>query len=217
MTSEDWENIGKNLGRLYFAGEATHDEWFGYMQGAYLSGDEKGKRIAEQISPSEPTSKPLKPKSEATSVKVSSLGVLLLSYFCSRLCIWGVAWQRINLVKIIFCLSSSCIGSEIMKLLLWNTSVISIKKLTIFHEFSFFKLHLRRKTFIDMSNRLQAWLFKVVLGLRIHYPYCIIIKLRVWAEVKYWWNALNTSAQTIYQSFCIMNWVSRGFINDLTS
>ena len=87
MTSEDWENIGKNLGRLYFAGEATHDEWFGYMQGAYLSGDEKGKRIAEQISPSEPTSKPLKPKSEATSVKVSSLGVLLLSYFCSRLCI----------------------------------------------------------------------------------------------------------------------------------
>lgn len=168
-----------------------------------------------------------------------------------------------------------------MKLLLWNTSVISIKKLTIIHEFSFFKLHLRRKTFIDMSNcnrgsrkllvlfgqptkanwrgmlekrgwggkvgtlrsssvwgvyrpllqiltqfetklchfhtRLQAWLFKVVLGLRIHYPYCIIIKLRVWAEVKYWWNALNTWAQTIYQSFCIMNWVSRGFINDLTS
>ena len=170
-----------------------------------------------------------------------------------------------------------------MKLLLWNTSVISIKKLTIIHEFSFFKLHLRRKTFIDMSNcnrgsrkllvlfgqptkgnwrgmlekrgwggggrwvpyavpqyeectghfskyspnlrpnyaifhtRLQAWLFKVVLGLRIHYPYCIIIKLRVWAEVKYWWNALNTSAQTIYQSFCIMNWVSRGFVNDLTS
>lgn len=149
--------------------------------------------------------------------------------------------------------------------------------------FHFFKLHLRRKTFIDMSNcnrgsrkllvlfgqptkanwrgmlekrgwgggeggyptqflsmrsvpatspnthpiwdqimpffhtRLQAWLFKVVLGLRIHYPYCIIIKLRVWAEVKYWWNAFNTSAQTIYQSFCIMNWVSRGFINDLTS
>ena len=39
-----------------------------------------------------------------------------------------------------------------MKLLLWNTSVISIKKLTIIHEFSFFKLHLRRKTFIDMSN-----------------------------------------------------------------
>ena len=87
MTSEDWKNIGKNLGRLYFAGEATHDEWFGYMQGAYLSGDEKGKRIAEQISPVEPTSKPRKPKNEATSVKVSSLGILLLSYFCSCLCI----------------------------------------------------------------------------------------------------------------------------------
>ena len=78
MTSEDWENIGKNLGRLYFAGEATSEEWYGYMQGAYLTGDEKGKMIAEKISPSEPSSKPEKPKSEATLAKVSSMGILLL-------------------------------------------------------------------------------------------------------------------------------------------
>ena len=85
MTSKDWENIGKNLGRLYFAGEATSEDWYGYMQGAYLTGEEKGKMIAEKISPSEPTGKPGKPKSEATSVKVSTPGILLLSLLCSRL------------------------------------------------------------------------------------------------------------------------------------
>ncbi|PFX17977.1 Polyamine oxidase [Stylophora pistillata] len=78
MTSEDWENIGKNLGRLYFAGEATSEEWYGYMQGAYLTGDQNGKMIAEKISPSEPSSKPEKRMSEATLANVSTMGILLL-------------------------------------------------------------------------------------------------------------------------------------------
>ena len=81
MTSEDWKNIGKNLGRLYFAGEATSEEWYGYMQGAYLTGDEKGNMIAEKISPSESSSKPGKPKSEATPAKVSSEGILLFPFW----------------------------------------------------------------------------------------------------------------------------------------
>lgn len=82
MTSEDWKNIGKNLGQLYFAGEGTSKEWVGYMQGAYLTGDEKAKMIAEKISP---TSKLGKPKSEATSAMVSTPGILFLSILCSRL------------------------------------------------------------------------------------------------------------------------------------
>lgn len=61
MTSEDWENIGKNLGQLYFAGEATSEEWNGFMQGAYLTGEEKGNMIAEKTFPREPISKPGKP------------------------------------------------------------------------------------------------------------------------------------------------------------
>ncbi|PFX17976.1 Polyamine oxidase [Stylophora pistillata] len=85
MTSKDWENIGKNLGRLYFAGEATSEEWYGYMQGAYLTGDKKGKMIAENIFLHEPISKPGKPKSEATLVKVTIPGVFLLSYLHSLL------------------------------------------------------------------------------------------------------------------------------------
>ena len=37
------------LGRLYFAGEATSEDWNGYMQGAYLSGKEKGQMIADDL------------------------------------------------------------------------------------------------------------------------------------------------------------------------
>ena len=46
-TSQDYRNIGERLGRLYFAGEATSEDWNGYMQGAYLSGKEKGQMIAD--------------------------------------------------------------------------------------------------------------------------------------------------------------------------
>lgn len=48
-TSQDFKNLGERLGRLYFAGEATSEDWYGYMQGAYLSGKEKGQMIADHI------------------------------------------------------------------------------------------------------------------------------------------------------------------------
>ena len=48
-TSQDYRNIGETLGRLYFAGEATSEDWNGYMQGAYLSGKEKGRMIADDL------------------------------------------------------------------------------------------------------------------------------------------------------------------------
>lgn len=48
-TSQDYRNIGERLGRLYFAGEATSKDWTGYMQGAYLSGKEKGQMIADDL------------------------------------------------------------------------------------------------------------------------------------------------------------------------
>lgn len=48
-TAVDFKLLGKNLGRLYFAGEAMSPEWYGYMQGAYLTGRDKGMSIAEAI------------------------------------------------------------------------------------------------------------------------------------------------------------------------
>ncbi|PFX20222.1 Polyamine oxidase [Stylophora pistillata] len=48
-TSHDFINLGRRLGRLYFAGEATSEEWHGYMQGAYLSGKEKAQIIADTV------------------------------------------------------------------------------------------------------------------------------------------------------------------------
>ena len=49
QTAKDFENLGKNLGRLYFAGEATSADWYGYMQGAYITGRDKGNTIAYAI------------------------------------------------------------------------------------------------------------------------------------------------------------------------
>lgn len=48
-TSQDFKNLGRKLGRLYFAGEATSEEWYGYLQGAYLSGKEKAQIIAGNV------------------------------------------------------------------------------------------------------------------------------------------------------------------------
>ena len=86
FTSEDFKKLGQNLGQLFFAGEAMSEEWFGYMQGAYLTGQEKGKLIACSILPNESEcKKEKKPKSEATFAARSAPGVLLLSLLCSRL------------------------------------------------------------------------------------------------------------------------------------
>ena len=49
MTTDNFSNLAKNLGRLYFAGEATSEDWYGYMQGAYFTGKEQGQRIADDL------------------------------------------------------------------------------------------------------------------------------------------------------------------------
>ncbi len=88
FTSDDFNKLGQNLGRLYFAGEALHEEWYSYMQGAYLSGEGKGKMIACQLNPDETeceTPEKKKPKNEASFLARSTPGVLLLSLLCSRL------------------------------------------------------------------------------------------------------------------------------------
>ena len=48
-TEADFKRLGQNLGRLFFAGEAVSPEWFGYMQGALKTGQEKGKIIAQAL------------------------------------------------------------------------------------------------------------------------------------------------------------------------
>jgi len=88
FTSEDFNKLGQNLGRLYFAGEGTSEDWYGYMQGAYYTGEEKGKLIACQILPSDSECKvpeKKKPKSEATFAARSAAGILVFSFLCSLL------------------------------------------------------------------------------------------------------------------------------------
>ena len=48
-TSQDFKNLGERVGRLYFAGEATSEDWYGYMQGAHLTGKEQGQMIAGDL------------------------------------------------------------------------------------------------------------------------------------------------------------------------
>ena len=88
FSSEDFNKLGQNLGRLYFGGEATSAEWYGYMQGAYLTGEEKGKLIACQILPSDSECKApekKKPKNEATVLAKCAPGMLLLLILSSCL------------------------------------------------------------------------------------------------------------------------------------
>ena len=41
-----WANMAGRLKNLFFAGEATHADWYGYLQGAYFSGLERAEEIA---------------------------------------------------------------------------------------------------------------------------------------------------------------------------
>ncbi|XP_028514818.1 polyamine oxidase 1, partial [Exaiptasia diaphana] len=47
MTSKTFENLAKNLGNLYFSGEANNEEWYSYMQGAYFTGENQAKSIVK--------------------------------------------------------------------------------------------------------------------------------------------------------------------------
>jgi polyamine oxidase len=46
LTLEGHQNLRANVERLWFAGEATNAEFFGYLQGAYLEGKHVGETIA---------------------------------------------------------------------------------------------------------------------------------------------------------------------------
>lgn len=48
-TLEMHQNLRANVGRLYFAGEATSAEYFGFLHGAWFEGQEAGLRIAGEI------------------------------------------------------------------------------------------------------------------------------------------------------------------------
>ncbi|KAK3673258.1 hypothetical protein LTR78_006803 [Recurvomyces mirabilis] len=43
------QNLRANVGRLWFAGEATSSEYYGFLHGAYFEGEEVGGRIAELV------------------------------------------------------------------------------------------------------------------------------------------------------------------------
>lgn len=46
LTLEGHQNLRANVDRLWFAGEATSQEYYGYLQGAYFEGQRPGERIA---------------------------------------------------------------------------------------------------------------------------------------------------------------------------
>ncbi|KAK7438804.1 N1-acetylpolyamine oxidase [Colletotrichum acutatum] len=46
LTLEMHQNIRANLGNLWFAGEATHPQYFGFLQGAYYEGKNAGEAVA---------------------------------------------------------------------------------------------------------------------------------------------------------------------------
>lgn len=44
--SSIFANMAGRLKNLFFAGEATHEDWYGYIQGGYFSGLERAEEIA---------------------------------------------------------------------------------------------------------------------------------------------------------------------------
>lgn len=46
MTLEKHQNLRANIDRLYFAGEGTSAQYFGFLQGAWYEGRDVGLRIA---------------------------------------------------------------------------------------------------------------------------------------------------------------------------
>jgi polyamine oxidase len=46
VTLEKHQNLRANVDRLWFAGEATSAQFFGFLQGAWFEGQEIGRRVA---------------------------------------------------------------------------------------------------------------------------------------------------------------------------
>ena len=49
MTHQDYLALQTNVSRIYFAGEATHELYFGFVHGAYFSGVERADKLAHDI------------------------------------------------------------------------------------------------------------------------------------------------------------------------
>ena len=88
--SSVFANMAGRLKNLFFAGEATHSEWYGYIQGAYFSGLDKAKEIAscvqgekcESYQPSTGLPVIIKPqdcKAKSKASKKAMLPVILLA------------------------------------------------------------------------------------------------------------------------------------------
>ena len=49
MTLESHQNLRSNVGPIWFAGEATSTQYFGFLQGAYYEGLHIGERVAKIV------------------------------------------------------------------------------------------------------------------------------------------------------------------------
>ena len=49
LTLEGHQNLRANVGRVYFAGEATSAEYYGYLHGAWIEGKRAGEDLAELV------------------------------------------------------------------------------------------------------------------------------------------------------------------------
>lgn len=46
-TPTDFHNLGGKLGKLFFAGDAVDPHWWGFVQGAYFTGEKKATEIVQ--------------------------------------------------------------------------------------------------------------------------------------------------------------------------
>ena len=46
LTLEMHQNLRANVGRVWFAGEHTHPEYYGFLHGAYFEGQRAGEAVA---------------------------------------------------------------------------------------------------------------------------------------------------------------------------
>jgi len=75
-SDESVKNLAKNLEKLYFSGEATDPEWYGYMQGAHRTGEMRAKEIAQAIKCKETGKECPRPSGSSTRI-TAALNVVL--------------------------------------------------------------------------------------------------------------------------------------------
>ena len=96
--SSVFANMAGRVKNLFFAGEATHADWYGFIQGGYYSGLERANDIAgciqgRKCQPYEPTTglpvivktQDCKPKSKASQIAVLNVISLFIGLPFTRL------------------------------------------------------------------------------------------------------------------------------------